>query len=1044
MALRIIPIFYVRDYAATGSRQYGNSTSYVSIHPIPDMGPHTAEIVEVQGSDPLAVTRVMSQIPGNRSGRMNNAIPYIQAKLNTTLLLLHRFLHRWLGGRHVFLTLNRVPVNYGISPKRLHTDTEVVIKIQVRRERISSFGRSSYNTNVAHLAELRRLIGFTTQIQQRTVAMQSDLIELLDPGLLDAMHSTPMLLPHSIHQHHRPFWVISNLAAETSTAQLIELLHRYDTEVRAAATAQGNAPPPQLLLMVNIIVNIPACLMPPPPSTTTETSRRTQARTTAFLLLPRAGAIMLSPVPTSACIEQAGPWRTAAVMEVKEDGYLMEDIRTLARSGRGAAAATAILHPCTVSPVDYTEDNAIASIHGDLATALYEEPVSLAQPMPRPGAPPPPPNNAWSSNRANNASHGRPQGTHEPLASPMSSQSSSASPQHSVDSQPQHQSHGNMDSHSPQNPPGSTPIPLGTRATASPEGAHDTEPPPPSWFSHLAYQSDSSSDAKEDDEEEEMDTTQPLPTNLSSTPLPQEPNPPAPTQSVQELIAAAIQEAQRKAKEEFQKELANITLQHQQETQAIRAELLHGTQSLREDILTHSQQTIQIQQQQAVELQRIWDQRDRERAQAEAQRQEELLQKQETARMAAETEARAAQAKVADQQAKTEALLQAVLLHLQESKLETTRTPRLEAPSTTAAQTTNTASSSTQAPPPTQDLQWNTPPSLLPAQWIQHQMDSRSRALDQILDGSRLDSAHFMEAFHKIRHRPPRLDDMPHWQQLDLAPNPAHVDFQTVYLPVLLSVMLRMAELNHPPVIANPLWSAQLAQLETHIGHWNTLRSQIQHPATDQEDQAFRSQFQTTHSRLPLQDDVPTWHHIILTENIITHRPLTWAEYQAAARQHMLRPVAPTPQATRLTTADLPDSASSTPPAYTPLSSPPRQAPVPTPVDNVTDPTHRTSVTTSPCLTDKRRSRTSDDRSIAQQQLKEQQIASKRQTRRSAQAPPGLHQCCNRACTIPTPPTVGDGGICTVTRRIMHIACSAPGQTNECLSCSFTTGTSAT
>jgi hypothetical protein len=104
--------------------------------------------------------------------------------------------------------------------------------------------------------------------------------------------------------------------------------------------------------MVNIIVNIPACLMPPPPSTTTETSRRTQARTTAFLLLPRAGAIMLSPVPTSACIEQAGPWRTAAVMEVKEDGYLMEDIRTLARSGRGAAAATAILHPCTVSPVD--------------------------------------------------------------------------------------------------------------------------------------------------------------------------------------------------------------------------------------------------------------------------------------------------------------------------------------------------------------------------------------------------------------------------------------------------------------------------------------------------------------------------------------------------------------------------------------------------------------------------------------------------------------------------------------------------------------------
>ena len=119
---------------------------------------------------------------------MNIVIPYVQAKLNATFLLLHRFLYRWLGGRAVFLTLNRVPVNYGISNRRLNTDSEVVIRIQARRERITAFGRSSYNTNVAALAELRRLIGFTNQIQQRTVAMQSDLLELLDPGLLDAMH----------------------------------------------------------------------------------------------------------------------------------------------------------------------------------------------------------------------------------------------------------------------------------------------------------------------------------------------------------------------------------------------------------------------------------------------------------------------------------------------------------------------------------------------------------------------------------------------------------------------------------------------------------------------------------------------------------------------------------------------------------------------------------------------------------------------------------------------------------------------------------------
>ena len=97
----------------------------------------------------------------------------------------------------------------------------MVIKIQVRRERISSFGHSSYNTNVVNMAELHRLIGFTNQIQQRTVAMQSDLLELLDPGLLDAMHGSPLLLPHSARQHPRPFWVLSNLAAETDTAQLV-------------------------------------------------------------------------------------------------------------------------------------------------------------------------------------------------------------------------------------------------------------------------------------------------------------------------------------------------------------------------------------------------------------------------------------------------------------------------------------------------------------------------------------------------------------------------------------------------------------------------------------------------------------------------------------------------------------------------------------------------------------------------------------------------------------------------------------------------------
>ena len=137
------------------------------------------------------------------------------------------------------------------------------------------------------------------------------------------------------------------------------------------------------------------------------------------------------------------------------------------------------------------------------------------------------------------------------------------------------------------------------------------------------------------------------------------------------------------------------------------------------------------------------------------------------------------------------ALLQAVLLHLQESKLATTRTPRLEAPSTTTAPTAVTGTSSVPTSGSSADLQWNTPPTLLPSQWIQHQLDYRARALEQMLDGSRMDIAQFLEAFHSTRQRPPRLDDLPHWQQLDLAPNPAHTDFQSVYLPVVLNVTLR-------------------------------------------------------------------------------------------------------------------------------------------------------------------------------------------------------------------------------------------------------------
>ena len=161
LALRIIPVSYERSYAARHTRQSGHITTYVTMHP--DIGQYIAKIAETQGSDPLAFARVFSQVPGNRTGQMNALILQIQAKLNANFLRLYRFIARWLQEKHVFLLLSRVPVNYGTNRRVTH-DAETIIRFQVRRERTTTYGRSSYSTDAAHFAELRRLIGFTAQI----------------------------------------------------------------------------------------------------------------------------------------------------------------------------------------------------------------------------------------------------------------------------------------------------------------------------------------------------------------------------------------------------------------------------------------------------------------------------------------------------------------------------------------------------------------------------------------------------------------------------------------------------------------------------------------------------------------------------------------------------------------------------------------------------------------------------------------------------------------------------------------------------------------
>ena len=141
------------------------------------------------------------------------------------------------------------------------------------------------------------------------------------------------------------------------------------------------------------------------------------------------------------------------------------------------------------------------------------------------------------------------------------------------------------------------------------------------------------------------------------------------------------------------------------------------------------------------------------------------------------------------------------------------------------------------------------------------------------------------------RHREPRLDDLPVWRALELAPNPANIKFHRTYLPVLLGLTIRLAQLQHPPIHNYPLWSETLAAQETHHGQWEAICQQISSTQPDAEEQQFRALFHNAHQRQPTEADVPTWQSLVLTETITVQRPLTRAEYTAAARLKMLRPI---------------------------------------------------------------------------------------------------------------------------------------------------------
>jgi hypothetical protein len=146
---------------------------------------------------------------------------------------------------------------------------------------------------------------------------------------------------------------------------------------------------------------------------------------------------MTNPMPSSACIEQAGPWRTAATLEVRGDGYLMDAIRNLARSGRGHSAPLDLAHSRLVQSQLYTEHAALASTHADSVTPQYHEQANLRVPLQRSTqtTAPPPPRNAWSRQSPARATDRQPLDGTDQTASPLSTSSHTSNSHQSMGSQ---------------------------------------------------------------------------------------------------------------------------------------------------------------------------------------------------------------------------------------------------------------------------------------------------------------------------------------------------------------------------------------------------------------------------------------------------------------------------------------------------------------------------------------------------------------------------------------------------------------------------------
>jgi hypothetical protein len=336
--------------------------TYLSIHPVPNMGPHTADYVSHAGSDLAGFIRFTEQIPADPTGRLDEITPLIQALLNSQFLALHRYLTQRLAGIDFFLTISRVSANY--TPGQSHAlQTETIMRINIQRTRVMNpDGTHTFLTDSAHLAQAQYALGFQGTRQRMLIEYQGYLIELLHPSLLQQMTQAQPLLPAPDIRTPRPFLVLRNVDPDTNLVLMLETLQRHDTESAELANAHG-LPASSILADTNHVIHVPASLFPAPRPDQRRPRHAPSAPTSVYLLIPRAGTGVSLPTILSA-LGQGGPNGTPILPEIRRDYYLLASARRAAALAPGQL--TNLNHP-------HTDDRTYAEVTSQ--TSIQMEPA---------------------------------------------------------------------------------------------------------------------------------------------------------------------------------------------------------------------------------------------------------------------------------------------------------------------------------------------------------------------------------------------------------------------------------------------------------------------------------------------------------------------------------------------------------------------------------------------------------------------------------------------------------------------------------------------